>query len=111
MVARSTLERRHWKRVGRTGWARGQETDRLIPAAALARLEASPIRSLLARRRLALTLAGTLVAAGVLALVLAGREAQFAAALLAAPIWVLSIAALLHLTSLITRSEAWNGCV
>jgi hypothetical protein len=43
--------------------------------------------------------------------VLAGRQAQFAAALLAAPIWVLSIAALLHLTSLVTRSEAWNGCV
>jgi hypothetical protein len=58
-----------------------------------------------------LTLLGTLIACGALALVLAGRQAQFTAALLAAPIWVLSLAALLHLTSLVTRSEAWNGCV
>ena len=47
----------------------------------------------------------------LLAFVLAGRQAQFRSALLSAPIWVLSLAALLHLTSLVTRSEAWNGCV
>ena len=52
-----------------------------------------------------------MVAVGVLALVLAGRGSQFSAALLAAPIWLLSLAALLHLLSLITRAEAWNGCV
>jgi hypothetical protein len=58
-----------------------------------------------------LTALGTLVTIGLLALVLAGRGSQFSAALLAAPIWVLSLAALLHLASLVTRSEAWNGCV
>jgi hypothetical protein len=63
------------------------------------------------RRRLLLTALGTLVTVGLLALVLAGRGSQFSAALLAAPIWVLSLAALLHLASLVTRSEAWNGCV
>jgi hypothetical protein len=102
--------------VGRP--VRGQETDHRIPTAALAGPKPSPpcgdqttVRRILPRRRLALTLAGTLIAAGILALVLAGREAQFGAALVAAPIWVLTIAALLHLTSLVTRSEAWNGCV
>ncbi len=102
--------------VGRL--VRGQETDHPIPTAALAGPKSSPprgeqtnVRRTVPRRRLALTLAGTLIAAGILALVLAGRQAQFAAALLAAPVWVLLIAALLHLTSLITRSEAWNGCV
>ena len=63
------------------------------------------------RRRLLLTVLGTLVTVGLLAFVLAGRGSQFGAALLAAPIWVLSLAALLHLSSLVTRSEAWNGCV
>jgi hypothetical protein len=64
-----------------------------------------------ARRRVALTAAGTLIVIGVLGFVLAGRASQFSAALLAAPIWILSLAALLHLASLITRGEAWNGCV
>src|ERR1039458_6958951 len=97
---------------------RGQETGHPIPTAALAGPKPSPpggeqinARRILPHRRLALTLVGTLIAAAILALVLAGRQAQFAAALLAAPIWVLTIAALLHLTSLVTRSEAWNGCV
>jgi Lysylphosphatidylglycerol synthase TM region len=30
---------------------------------------------------------------------------------LTAPLWLLSIAAVLHLTSLVTRSEAWNFCM
>ena len=64
-----------------------------------------------ARRRLLLTALGTLVTVGVLAFVLAGRGSQFSAALLAAPIWLLTLAAVLHLVSLVTRAEAWNGCV
>lgn len=58
-----------------------------------------------------LTALGTLLTVGVLAFVLVGRSSQFGAALLAAPIWVLLLAALLHLASLVTRGEAWNGCV
>jgi uncharacterized membrane protein YbhN (UPF0104 family) len=58
-----------------------------------------------------LTALGTLVVIGLLAYVLAGRRAQFSAALASAPISVLAFAALLHLTSLVTRSEAWHGCV
>ncbi len=92
--------------------------DRPIPAAALGAREALPPHdgSVVAsraptRRRLLLTVFGTLVTVGLLAFVLAGRGSQFGAALLAAPIWVLSLAALLHLASLVTRSEAWNGCV
>ena len=60
---------------------------------------------------MALTVLGTLAVVGVLAIVLGGRRAQFSAALVAAPIWVLSLGALLHLASLVARSEAWNGCV
>lgn len=90
----------------------------MIPAAALAALETVPSRArgavlarFTARRRLLVTALGTLVTVGVLALVLAGRGSQFSAALLAAPIWLLALAALLHLASLVTRAEAWNGCV
>jgi uncharacterized membrane protein YbhN (UPF0104 family) len=54
---------------------------------------------------------GTVIAFGVLALVLAHRRAQFGDALMMAPIWMLSIAVLLQLTSLVTRTEAWNLCV
>jgi hypothetical protein len=92
--------------------------DRPIPTAAVAVRDALPLscdgEAMLhgsARRRILLTTVGTLVVLGVLAYVLAGRSSQFAAALLAAPIWVLSLAALLHLTSLLTRCEAWNRCV
>jgi hypothetical protein len=92
--------------------------DRPIPVAALEVREALPPNGGCTvssrsptRRRLLLTALGTLVTVGLLALVLAGRGSQFSAALLAAPIWVLSLAALLHLASLVTRSEAWNGCV
>lgn len=90
----------------------------MIPTAALAVLETVPSRAhaavlarSTARRRLLVTALGTLVTVGVLALVLAGRGSQFSAALLAAPIWLLTLAAVLHLVSLVTRAEAWNGCV
>jgi hypothetical protein len=53
----------------------------------------------------------TLLAFGALALVLSGRRGQFSTAMLTAPIWLLLIAALLHLASLVTRSEAWNFCM
>jgi hypothetical protein len=54
---------------------------------------------------------GTIAVLTLLGYVLAGHGSQFSAALVAAPIWVLLLAALLHLTSLISRCEAWNRCV
>ena len=62
-------------------------------------------------RRVVFTALGTLVAVAVLAVVLTGRGSQFSAALVAAPIWLLTLAAVLHLGSLVTRGEAWNGCI
>jgi hypothetical protein len=54
---------------------------------------------------------GTLAVIVALGFVLASHRAQFATALLTAPIWILSIAALLNITSMLSRSEAWNVCV
>ena len=56
-------------------------------------------------------MAGTLLAAGVLAFVLAGRWGQFARAAAGAPWWALSAAAVLQVASLLARTEAWNVCV
>jgi Lysylphosphatidylglycerol synthase TM region len=94
---------------------RGQGRGPQIPAAALDRstLPSSPraARRLSLRSRIGLAGVVTLAAAGALAFVLIGRRGQFSTAVLTAPLWLLSIAALLHLTSLVTRSEAWNFCM
>lgn len=57
------------------------------------------------------TVLATLGVFGALAFVLASRRGQFSTAILTAPIWLLLLAALLHLASLVTRSEAWNFCM
>src|SRR5450755_4075216 len=67
--------------------------------------------ALAARRRTALTAIGTLLAVGVLVLVLAGRWGQFARAAAGAPWWALTAAAALQTASLLARSESWNVCV
>jgi len=67
--------------------------------------------ALAACRRTALTVVGTLLAVGVLVLVLAGRWAQFASAATAAPWWALAAAAVLQTASLLARTEAWSVCV
>ncbi|HEY5431709.1 MAG TPA: lysylphosphatidylglycerol synthase domain-containing protein [Solirubrobacteraceae bacterium] len=66
------------------------------------------LRALVARRRTPLTALGTLLAVGVLVLVLAGRWGQFASAATAAPWWALAVAAALQTASLLARTEAWN---
>ena len=97
-----------------------QERDHLIPTVAVAGLGTSPASATdwTSRASLLDTSPGGADRArdacrhrdpGLRARRAGGRSS--AAALVAAPIWVLSLAALLHLTSLITRSEAWNGCV
>jgi uncharacterized membrane protein YbhN (UPF0104 family) len=67
--------------------------------------------ALAARRRTPLTVLGTLVAVGVLVLVLAGRWGQFASAATAAPLWALAVAVALQIASLLARTEAWNVSV
>ncbi|HWF52762.1 MAG TPA: lysylphosphatidylglycerol synthase domain-containing protein [Solirubrobacteraceae bacterium] len=54
---------------------------------------------------------GFLIVTGVLVAELAGRRHQFAAALHAAPLWVLGMAALLSIVGLLARTEAWYLCV
>ena len=52
--------------------------------------------------------AGTLITLGALAVVLAGRWGQLAAAAVGASGWLLAAAVALHIGSLVARSEAWS---
>jgi uncharacterized membrane protein YbhN (UPF0104 family) len=63
------------------------------------------------QRRAALSILGAVIVTSVLAVELTGRRAQFTTALHSAPIWILSLAVLLQIVSLISRTEAWNVCV
>ena len=63
------------------------------------------------RYRVVAAASATLAAFGALAYVLAGRSGQFSTAMLTAPIWLLLLAAVLQLMSLVTRTEAWNFCM
>jgi uncharacterized membrane protein YbhN (UPF0104 family) len=60
------------------------------------------------RRRVPITVVGSLATAAVLAFVLAGRRHEFAAALGDATVWVLAVAVLLQVVALLGRSEAWH---
>lgn len=96
-------------------WVRGQERDRLIPTAVPGRSLPTALRGLArrvpVRHRIALSVLATLGAFAAVAVVVGGRRGQFSTAMLTAPIWLLLLAALLHLASLVTRSEAWNFCM
>ena len=56
------------------------------------------------RHRVVVSVLLTLAAFAAVAVVLTGRRGQFSTAMLTAPIWLLLLAALLHVASLITRS-------
>jgi uncharacterized membrane protein YbhN (UPF0104 family) len=60
------------------------------------------------RRRVPITIAGSLATAGILAYVLAGRRHEFAHALASASIWVLLVTTLLQIVALVSRTEAWH---
>jgi uncharacterized membrane protein YbhN (UPF0104 family) len=60
------------------------------------------------RRRTAITIAGSLITAAVLVLVLSGRRDEFEAALSSVALWVLGLTALLQVVALVSRSEAWH---
>ena len=62
-------------------------------------------------RSAALTVAGALAVAAVLAIALNGKRDEFAEALQSAPLWVLAVVAALQVVALVTRCEAWRTCV
>ncbi|HEY3773472.1 MAG TPA: hypothetical protein VGL69_10790 [Solirubrobacteraceae bacterium] len=63
------------------------------------------------RRKVGVSAGGTLAVAAVLGYVLAGRGAQFSAALKTAPISLVALSVALQLVALLTRTEAWTVCV
>jgi uncharacterized membrane protein YbhN (UPF0104 family) len=60
------------------------------------------------RHRTAITIAGSLLTAAVLAFVLAGRRDEFESALSSVAMWALAATVLLQLVALVSRSEAWH---
>jgi uncharacterized membrane protein YbhN (UPF0104 family) len=66
------------------------------------------LRSAGRRHRTAITVIGSLVTAGLLAAVLAGRRDEFATALGSAALWVLAVTTLLQVVALVSRTEAWH---
>jgi hypothetical protein len=58
-----------------------------------------------------LTAVCTAIVLAALVFALAGHWSQFAGALGGAPVWILAIAAALHVGTLVARSEAWSVCV
>jgi uncharacterized membrane protein YbhN (UPF0104 family) len=72
--------------------------DRLIPR----------LRAFVRRRRTLLTIAGSLLTAAILVVLLAGQRDEFREALSSAPLWVLGVTALLQIVALVSRSEAWH---
>jgi uncharacterized membrane protein YbhN (UPF0104 family) len=60
------------------------------------------------RHRTAITIAGSLLTAAVLAFVLAGRRDEFESALSSVAVWALAVTVLLQLVALVSRSEAWH---
>jgi uncharacterized membrane protein YbhN (UPF0104 family) len=60
------------------------------------------------RHRVLITVVGSLVTAGVLALLLSGRRHEFTTALSGPAAWVLAVTALLQIVALLSRSEAWH---
>jgi hypothetical protein len=60
------------------------------------------------RHRTAITIAGTLLTAAVLAFVLAGRRDEFESALSSVAVWALAVTVLLQAVALVSRSEAWH---
>ena len=63
------------------------------------------------RRRIVVSVGGTIAVAALLAYVLAGRGSQFSAALRTAPLTLVGLSVLLQIGALLARTEAWAICV
>jgi uncharacterized membrane protein YbhN (UPF0104 family) len=81
--------------------------SRRLVARRLAELTAR-LRDFGRRPRTLLTVLGSLATAAILALLLAGRRDEFAAALVGAAALVLAVTVLLQIVALLARSEAWH---
>jgi uncharacterized membrane protein YbhN (UPF0104 family) len=77
------------------------------PAAGAARALGA-LRAFGRRHRTAITVAGSVAAAAVLAAMLAGRGAEFAAALTSVAWWVIGVTVALQVVAAVARSEAWH---
>src|SRR4051812_6563702 len=66
------------------------------------------VRGVRPEHRVLVAIAGGLATAGVLGWLLAGRREQFALALSEASWWVLAATVALHVTALLSRTEAWH---
>jgi uncharacterized membrane protein YbhN (UPF0104 family) len=66
------------------------------------------VRAFGRRRRVAITVAGSLLTAAILVLLLARRRQEFADAISGTAVWVLGVTALLQILALVSRSEAWH---
>jgi uncharacterized membrane protein YbhN (UPF0104 family) len=69
------------------------------------------VRDFARRRRTLVTVVGSLVSAGVLAVVLVGRRHEFETALASAAAWVLVVTAVLQIVALLARTEAWHRTI
>jgi uncharacterized membrane protein YbhN (UPF0104 family) len=69
------------------------------------------LRSWLRRHHTAVSVAGSLLVAGVLVFAIAGDREKFDDALGSVPLWVLGAAVALHVFWLLARSEAWSVCI
>ena len=69
---------------------------------------AAGLRGFARRRRVSITVVGSVATAAVLVFLLAGRRDEFAAALSGAPWWVLVATVLVQIVGLLARSEAWH---
>lgn len=63
------------------------------------------------RRKVAVSIGGTLIVGGILAYVLAGHGAQFSRALRTAPLSLVGASVLLQIIAVLARTEAWTVCV
>jgi uncharacterized membrane protein YbhN (UPF0104 family) len=80
-----------------------------LPGRALGALAA--VRGVLERHRRIVAVVGSLVAAGVLVLILAGHRDDFQTALSRASLGVLALAAALQVVALLARTEAWHRTI
>src|SRR5919112_252551 len=70
-----------------------------------------PLRAFAARHRKLIAVAGALLAASALVVVLAGHRHEFSVALSSASLWVLLLATALQVVALLARTEAWHWCI
>jgi hypothetical protein len=88
-------------------WATDPHPERADAGSLLVR-RARDLRDFARRHRALIAIAGSLVTAAALAVLLVGRRAEFSAALSSAAIWVLAVTALMQVVALLARSEAWH---